>query len=76
MLSNTEIILLGMLFFVVGSPAMYNLVNKYISVKEDGCPSNRGVMLHAVVFMILVVLIWEKRVPSALSRGLKNISLR
>ena len=50
------------LFFVVGNPEIYKLVNGVTSVmglnvsNEVGCPTQTGVVVHTVVFTLLLCL--------------------
>jgi hypothetical protein len=46
-----------LLYFAVSSADMYQVTNKIglKTVRDDGCPSTVGVLLHAVVFALLSV---------------------
>ena len=55
-------VVLTLLFFVVSNPMMYDLVDSYIPVKEDGIPSQIGVFLHALVFVFLLSLLASPKV--------------
>ena len=51
----------GVLFFIVASPFLFDLVNGVVSrfgylVAVGGCPTYLGLALHAVVFMLLARL--------------------
>jgi hypothetical protein len=49
----------GLLFLVIASPFMYNIVNSLTHglgvfvLNQTGCPTYVGVILHAVVFTLL-----------------------
>lgn len=52
-------LLLAVLFAVVAHPGTFNLVNNVVSVTEGGVPTNLGVAVHAVVFLLLArALMW------------------
>ena len=72
MLSVKMLLLLAVLFYVVSNPLMYDQVDSLLSkvgvsvMDEDG-PTQLGVALHTVVFLILLVLMLKLKVPSKLS---------
>tara|TARA_B100001093_G_scaffold3139_1_gene3219 strand:+ start:6518 stop:6736 length:219 start_codon:yes stop_codon:yes gene_type:complete len=67
------VVVLTLLFFVVSNPMMYDLVDRYIPVKESGIPSQIGVFLHALVFiLILSILASENIVGNAAIKLPKN----
>lgn len=58
----------GLLFFVIGSPFVYKLVDQivtgifgsispsiayYFRIAESGCPTTYGLLVHAVVFALI-----------------------
>lgn len=53
--------MLGLLFFVVANPMMFDLVDRVVPVKEGGVPSQMGVVLHAVVFVFLLSLLSSEK---------------
>ena len=54
---NKSAIILGILFFVIANPMTYDLVDSVVSVKDSNGPTQTGVLIHTIVFMILVKLI-------------------
>lgn len=56
-LSTNALICLAVVFFIVGNPMTYDLVNRVVPVTDGmGCPSQMGVAVHAVVFALVVSL--------------------
>ncbi len=60
----TIVVLLGILFIVFASRGAFNLTNSLYNTMSgktffdaQGCPSFRGVLLHAVLFGIVIRLI-------------------
>jgi hypothetical protein len=51
------VVLGALLFFVVSNPMMYDIVDRYVPVKEAGIPSQVGVVLHALVWVLLFSLL-------------------
>ena len=60
MLSEKMIILLGLLFFAVSHPMAFDYVGKFVNVQDEDGPTNMGLLLHTVVFLLLVVLLEDK----------------
>jgi len=54
------ILLLGLLFFAVSHPMAFEYVGKLVKVKDEDGPTNMGLLLHTVVFLLLVVLLEGK----------------
>ena len=54
---NLKVLVLGVLFFVVANPMTYDLVDSVVPVKDVNGPTQYGVLLHTVVFLIFAVLI-------------------
>ena len=52
-----KVLVLGLLFFVVANPMTYDIVDSLVSVKDANGPTQYGVLLHAVVFMVLAILV-------------------
>ena len=71
MLSPQMLITLGVLFFVVSHPKMYELVQQFLpQVADEAGPTNVGVLLHTVVFLILVVLANKAKLPAFVAKVL------
>ena len=52
-------LILGILFFVLSHPFLYRLMHKYLRtvlsfVDERLCPTEGGVLVHAVLFVLIV----------------------
>lgn len=54
---DIKVLVVGVLFFVVANPMTYDLVDSVVSVKDANGPTQYGVLLHSVVFMLLLVLV-------------------
>ena len=56
---SVKVLVLGVLFFAIANPITYDLVDSLglVSVKDGNGPSQLGVAIHSVVFMILVLVI-------------------
>lgn len=54
---DVKVLVLGVLFFVVSNPMTFDLVDSVVSVKDSNGPTQMGVLIHAVVFMILAILV-------------------
>ena len=54
---DLKVLVLGLLFFAVANPMTYDLVDSVVSVKDANGPTQYGVLLHSVVFMILAILV-------------------
>ena len=54
---DVKVLVVGLLFFVVANPMTYDLVDSVVSVKDANGPTQYGVLLHSVVFMLLLVLV-------------------
>jgi hypothetical protein len=56
---SVKVLVLGVLFFAIANPMTYDLVDSLglVSVKDGNGPSQLGVGIHSVVFMILVFVI-------------------
>ena len=53
-------LLAAALFIVLSHPNTYLFVNQYLDVSDKkGCPSNKGLLVHAIVFMIIFRIILE-----------------
>lgn len=55
-------VVLGVLFFVVSSPAVYKFTDKLLGkslnlADAKGCPTTTGLIVHAVVFVLLLWLV-------------------
>lgn len=57
MLSNQMLVLLGLLFFAVANPMTFDFVDRFVNVKGDECPTQLGMLLHTVVFLLLAVFL-------------------
>ncbi len=45
----------ALLFYVISSPYVYNLVNSVIpGVAVDGCPTTMGLVIHSAVYGLIV----------------------
>ena len=55
--ADLKVVVLGLLFIVVANPMTYDLVDSVVAVKDANGPTQYGVILHSVVFMILAVLV-------------------
>lgn len=53
-------LLAAVLFFIVGSPALYNLVQsalgRVVTIARGGAPTTAGLLVHSVVFGVLTLL--------------------
>lgn len=58
--AELKVVVLGILFFAVANPMMYDIVDSLVPVKDANGPTQYGVLLHAVVFMILALLLAKK----------------
>jgi hypothetical protein len=53
----------GLLFLLIASPFLYNVVNNLTSsfglilADKNGCPNLGGLLVHAIVFMLIVRLL-------------------
>tara|TARA_Y100000389_G_scaffold195892_1_gene227955 strand:+ start:1487 stop:1900 length:414 start_codon:yes stop_codon:yes gene_type:complete len=50
----------ALIFFVISSPSMYSVVSSVLGpsiASSDGCPTNTGRMVHAVVYCLALVAI-------------------
>lgn len=56
-------VLVAVIFWVLSQKFMYDLTNKVISTEDaSGNPSSKGVLVHAVVAgLLMLVLCWLKR---------------
>ena len=71
MLSPQMLITLGILFFVVSNPMMYEQVQQLLpQVADENGPTQVGVLLHAVVFLVLVVLANKAKLPAFVAKFL------
>jgi len=58
-------LLSGLLFLLVASPFLFNVVNGATSsfgmtiADHNGCPNLGGLMLHAIVFMLIIRLLMK-----------------
>ena len=62
-----QLMILAILFFVVSHPKMYDLVDRIVPVKDGPVPSDMGVALHSLVFLVMLVVaqpIKAKLLPS------------
>ena len=50
-----KVLVLGLLFFVVANPMTYDIVDSLVPVKDANGPTQYGVVLHAVVFVLLAI---------------------
>jgi len=54
-------VIVAVIFWLVSMKAVYDLTNQYIGGTEDanGCPNNKGIIIHAVVAGVLFwVICW------------------
>jgi hypothetical protein len=72
-MNDKLILLLGLLFFAVGNPKTYELVDKLVPVMDSNGPTMMGVLLHAIVFCILVTVLTKNKFAQKL---LSNINLK
>ena len=56
---SLKVLVLGVLFFAIANPMTYDIVDSLglVSVKDANGPSQLGVAIHSVVFMILALVI-------------------
>lgn len=58
----------AILFLVLASPFMYNLVNSILGsivpIAVNGCPTMAGVIVHAIVYGLLVYLLMTLQTPA------------
>lgn len=58
-------LLSGLLFLLVASPFMFNVMNSLTSsfgltiADGSGCPNLGGLMLHAIVFMLIIRILMK-----------------
>lgn len=55
-------VVVGVLFFLLASPFAYEMTQKLtgtinLETSVNGCPNYKGVILHAIVFVILLRLL-------------------
>ena len=55
-------VVIGVLFFVVSSPAVYKFTDKLFGkalhlADAKGCPTTLGLIVHAIVFVLLLALV-------------------
>lgn len=67
----------GILFALIASPWTFRLVNSLTAnyfhvIDENGCPTIYGLILHTAVFIIIVRIIMQFKLPGA---GEKNIKM-
>lgn len=62
-MKDSEILLVGVLFFIVGNPMTYEIVDKYIPVTDSNGPTQLGVVFHAVVLSIVLALLYRFDIP-------------
>ena len=55
--ADLKVLVLGLLFLAVANPLTYDLVDSVVSVKDANGPTQYGVILHSIVFMILAILV-------------------
>lgn len=55
--SDSKILVLGVLFFVVANPFTFDIVDQVIQVKDSNGPTQMGVAIHAIVFMIFIYIL-------------------
>mgnify|MGYP001454696264 CR=1 FL=1 len=70
-MNQTLAIVLVLLFFVVGNPMMYDIVDRVVPVKELGLPTQMGVFLHGLVFVFLLSLISSAKIFGKMAVSLK-----
>ena len=58
---DLKVLVIGVLFFVIANPMTYDLVDNVVPVKYSNGPTQLGVLIHAVVFMILALLLQRMR---------------
>lgn len=65
MLTNSQVLLLGLLFFVFSNPVTYDFVDRFVNVKEVTGPNQQGVAVHTLVFMVVVLALtrYSKALP-------------
>lgn len=67
-MNYTLAVVLSLLFFVVGNPMMYDLVDRIVPVKDAaGVPSQVGVFLHSLVFVLLLSVVASSQVVGKLA---------
>ena len=65
------LVLLAVLFFVVANPLAFEKVGEIIPGVEDGNgPTQMGVALHTVVFLILLVAADHAKIPKMIASKL------
>ena len=53
---------LSLLFFVIGNPMLYDLVDRVVPVKDQsGISSQVGVFLHSLVFVLLFSMVTSSK---------------
>jgi hypothetical protein len=55
--ADMKVVVLGVLFFVIANPMTFDLVDSVVPVKDANGPTQYGVLIHAVVFMIVALLL-------------------
>jgi hypothetical protein len=65
-MEDSKILMMGVLFFIVGNPMTYDLVDKYIPVTDSNGPTQLGVVFHAIVFCILLSLLSKYKLTNKL----------
>jgi hypothetical protein len=58
----------AVLFLIIASPFMYNIVHtilgSIVPIATNGCPTMAGVVIHAVVFGLLTYLLMVVQTPA------------
>ena len=58
---DTKVLVLGVLFFVIANPMTFDIVDSVVVVKDSNGPTQIGVLIHAIVYMILVMLLGKMK---------------
>ena len=58
---DTKVLVLGVLFFVIANPMTFDIVDSVVAVKDSNGPTQIGVLIHAIVYMILVMLLGKMK---------------
>ena len=51
----------SLLFFILSLPCSYKLTNKFINTYSKTGPTNLGIFLHSVMFLIILLIIKQNK---------------
>ena len=60
-MNDKTVLALGALFYALGNPYTYKLVDNVVPVLDSNGPTPLGVLFHAIVFCIVLALMSKSR---------------